>query len=80
MNAKFIRTSILLAVPAMEEQQRELCQRYGANYVPSPPFLKVGLARRLPPGPTADQRPQAPATGRNVWLVYLAWRRTKIRS
>ena len=53
------------------EQQREVCRRFGVERVPSPPHLKVGIARNVRDGvlPINGLRhcPEADTTGWYIW-------------
>ena len=56
---------------AIEELQRAICRKYGAEYRPAPPGLKIGLALNVRDGvlPINGLRhpPQGDTTGWYVW-------------
>ncbi len=55
----------------LEDQQRAVCQRYGANWSPVDPDLKVGIARNVKSGlqPINGLRhpPEGDTTGWYIW-------------
>jgi hypothetical protein len=60
-----------MTAPAVEELQKEVCRKYGADYLPSPCDLKVGIATNVREGivPINGFRhpPQGDTTG---WYIY----------
>lgn len=53
------------------EQQREICHRYGADFLDAPPSLELGVARRLQPGqfPVHGLR-HPPEDGTCGWFIW----------
>lgn len=60
-----------MAHQAIEELQREICQRFGADYCPSPISLKVGVSLNVRDGiaPVNGLRhsPEGDTTGWYIW-------------
>ena len=56
---------------AIEELQREICRKYGAEYIPSPSSLKVAIASNVKDGivPINGLRhpPEGNTTGWYIW-------------
>jgi hypothetical protein len=56
---------------SLEERQKLLCERYGAQPYPAPPDLKVGIARNVKSGlqPVNGLRraPEGDTTGWYIW-------------
>jgi hypothetical protein len=56
---------------AIEVSQREICEKYGADYYPSPPDMKIGIALNVREGvrPINGLRhpPKDNATGWYIW-------------
>ena len=51
--------------------QRELCERYGVQCVPSPPDLKVGIARNVRDGILPINGLRHPASGDTTgWYIW----------
>ena len=55
----------------VSRQQRDLCHRYGADFVPSPPNLKVGIARNVRDGILPINGLRHPAAGDTTgWYIW----------